>query len=582
MAEVTNEELLRRIEELEAQMRIQNAFVSSLVKAQDWQTTMENIETVATEVTECDKAEFFCFDHKEGKFFTSTENGYRDWHTMNDASELYAVKEQASVVTDGRKAFIPIADSGILTLEKAKGFDDKDFTPFLPGGGVVNTISLAVEKEFKHQQSVTDELTQLKNRFGIDEYIEKTLCGNINASKSVFVVMCDIDHFKSVNDTYGHDAGDVVLKNVAKILQDNTRAGADCTFRLGGEEMVMILNCSAAQAYEVCDRLRQQIADSKHTVSVDGKEHNISVTLSMGLAQVAPETEMTPENSRSLFDAELKKADEFVYCAKNTGRNKIVSSPEIYDEYISQKTADVLEQNNNNAVKEEIKKCIKEDFEAVIDVLDDAEKTNPEKSDAVGKIKKGILDADKSTHKYSDNRSFGTVKYSEIEDKKYITKVSEKHIEQLKSALEDANIKYSGVQPRKGEYTITVDGWDNLKSAKKMYNEIKVCYEQDKAVKSSIIGNTEYKDIENKTYINGSTGVIKEIAKNAQEKGIEFSGKYSGKHSTLTVDGKNDDVKKFLDECKKVEEWADKISVKVAEIKKEKNRTEEKAKGETI
>lgn len=585
MAEtVTNEELLRRIEELEAQVRTQNAFMSSLIKAQDWQSTMENIETVAKDVVKCDNATFYCYDSREEKFFTSTENGYRDWHTKDSSTEIiYAVKDNMQIYTENNMAYIPIANSGILTMEKDTGFTEDDFKYFLPGGGVVNTISLAVEKEFRHQNEVTDKLTQLKNRSGIEEYTEKTLCGNINANKSVFAIMCDIDHFKSVNDTYGHDAGDTVLKNVANIMQNGTRSGADCAFRFGGEEMVMILNCEPGQAFEVCERLRKEIEATKHTVMLEGKETEISVTVSMGLTRIAPGVEMTPDNANEVFETELKKADELLYKAKESGRNKIVASPEIYNEYISQKAVDVLEQKNNPEVTEEIKKCVKEDVDSLIDVLDDAEK-NPEKTKAVSEIKKGILDADKFTHKHSEDNHFGTIPYNEINDKKFLIKVSENHIDNLKASLENNQIKYSGVKKDNGTYTITVDGWDNLKKARELYNGVKT-QEITKSVsksKSNVIGNKNYNDIDNKTYINGSTGVIKEMAKELKDKGIEFSGKYSGKHSTLTVDGKNEDVKNFIAECKKVEAWADKFSVKVAELKKEKSEIEVNPKGETI
>ncbi|MCM1523788.1 MAG: GGDEF domain-containing protein [Ruminococcus sp.] len=146
----------------------------------------------------------------------------------------------------------------------------------------------------------------------------------MNSDKPVNIVMCDIDHFKNINDTYGHDAGDTVLKNIAQILQDGTRSGSDCAFRMGGEEMVLILNCEAQRAYDIAERLRSEVENAVHSVTLDGQEKTISVTISMGVHQMSPETEMTAENARAVFDSEFKKSDELVYAAKESGRNRIV------------------------------------------------------------------------------------------------------------------------------------------------------------------------------------------------------------------------------------------------------------------
>lgn len=102
--------------------------------------------------------------------------------------------------------------------------------------------------------------------------------------------------------------------------------------------MILILNCEPEKAYEIAERLRISVENSEHTVTAaDGQEKNISVTISMGVYQMAPEIEMTPDNARAVFDAEFKCADELVYNAKETGRNKVVTTADIMDKVIAQR-----------------------------------------------------------------------------------------------------------------------------------------------------------------------------------------------------------------------------------------------------
>lgn len=602
MPDVDIEKLLKRLEALEAdkeklekevtelkddyselknKVEIHSSFISALSEAQDWQKTMENVELVTEQITNCDNARFYCFDAKEQKFFTSGDNNYIEWHTQNDIAEVYAAKEQNTITIKETSAYIPIASNGetigIVAAEKSSGFDGVKFEHFMPDGEIANTISLAINKEFNHQNAVTDELTKLKNRDGLNEYANKTLCGNINNNKSVHIVMCDIDKFKSVNNTYGHDAGDVILKNVAAILQNGTRSGSDCAFRMGGEEMVLILNCEPEKAYDICERLRTEVENTTHTVNIDGKETDIKVTVSMGLYQMQPTVEMTPENARAVFDAEFKKADELVYVAKETGRNKVVSTPEIYQAYLAAKTASVVVQSAEaqQQLKPEILKCIQQDdIGAVMEVLDDAYEQNPETENEVKKIKEGMTNVKKNTH--SSDERFGTVSYNGIADKKYINNISPEQITSFKAALDSKGILYSGKKNEEtGKYTITVDGWDNLKTARAVYNEVKFAAAKEVTEKSTsqIIGDTDYRSMNNKVFINGDMETISQIADKAKSEGVGFSGKLNGNKSVITVDASKAGTDKFIAQCKSSVHWANKINVKANEINQEKNIT---------
>lgn len=256
----------------------------------------------------------------------------------------------------------------------------------------MNTVELALKKEFEHQGRITDELTNLKNRQGLNEYLKNTLCGNLNDGQPVSIVMCDIDHFKAVNDTYGHEAGDTILKGVAAVLNDWTRDGADCAFRMGGEEMVLVLNCAHEKAVDIAERLREQIENTAHTVMQGDTPTEVKVTVSMGVCDIRPNIhiELTPDNIRETFDADLASADRAAYNAKNNGRNQVdVYDPDIYKSYLASKAAEILCGGNPETVpkiKDSIATCLEskndEMFYSAIDALQDYAAKNPQVSKA--------------------------------------------------------------------------------------------------------------------------------------------------------------------------------------------------------
>ena len=431
---------------LEDQVQTINKFMAAMTEAQDLSKTMAEIESVTKQITECDKAAFYCYDRFTDKFFAQG-NDYREWQEGQAAETLKTAFDDKRIMSEGDKTIIPIVSSdggalGVITAEKENGLSEKEIEFFKPNSQIVNTIELALKKEFEHQGRITDELTHLKNRQGLNEYAADTICGRINDNLPVNIVMCDIDHFKSVNDTYGHDAGDTVLRDVAAILQEGTRTGSDCAFRFGGEEMILILNCEPEKAYEIAERLRISVENSEHTVTAaDGQEKNISVTISMGVYQMAPEIEMTPDNARAVFDAEFKCADELVYNAKETGRNKVVTTADIMDKVIAQR----------------------------------------EKSAEQG---------EKSVHTpHKDYKIFGTISYKDIVDKKRINGITAEHIDSLTDSLKKSGIDFSGIKDETtGKYSVSVDGWDNLKAARNIYNSIK----SQSTAKEALTSNIEY------------------------------------------------------------------------------------------
>ena len=349
MAETT-QELLERIAALEKQVSVMateqqnlkeqintvNQFISSITESQNFEQSMSTIESMGKQVLDCEKAEFWCYDSAENKYFTNDENrGGRDWQIAEENMRIAAESKLPHIADNS--AYIPIISNdkvaGILIAsEKGGVFDRTSLEKFAPNSQIANTIDLSLKKEFEHQGRITDELTRLKNRQGAKEYAANTMAHNINDAKDMCIIMCDIDHFKSINDTYGHDAGDTVLKNVAGILQSGTRQGADSTFRWGGEEMVCVLNCDYEHAMDIAERLRSQIESTTHLVyDSDKQPTNVSVTISMGVHQINHDIsrEVTPENAFNFFETQLKFADELAYKAKESGRNMVVGEKDI-------------------------------------------------------------------------------------------------------------------------------------------------------------------------------------------------------------------------------------------------------------
>ncbi|PZQ47423.1 MAG: PleD family two-component system response regulator [Micavibrio aeruginosavorus] len=169
--------------------------------------------------------------------------------------------------------------------------------------------------ELSLSMALTDSLTGLYNRRYFDVHLQKLLEKNKASNKSMAVLMMDIDHFKSINDTHGHGVGDEILKIFAHRIQDSLRS-FDLVARLGGEEFVVILpDVSNEMAYFIGERLRRAIADEPFACSAEGGK--VKVTTSIGGIIIPGGTTMAMEEI-------LKHADDALYDAKEGGRNATV------------------------------------------------------------------------------------------------------------------------------------------------------------------------------------------------------------------------------------------------------------------
>jgi diguanylate cyclase (GGDEF)-like protein len=170
---------------------------------------------------------------------------------------------------------------------------------------------LALRDELR-RRAMTDELTGLANRREFMASLERAISAARRNRRPLALAIVDIDHFKRVNDTYGHPAGDAVIRKIATEAVDIMR-GQDTVGRLGGEEFAVVLpDCSAEDAMAACERLRLEVRESDLQIETG---EQIFVTLSTGIAVF--ESGDTPE-------AMIARADRALYAAKNGGRDRVL------------------------------------------------------------------------------------------------------------------------------------------------------------------------------------------------------------------------------------------------------------------
>ncbi len=168
------------------------------------------------------------------------------------------------------------------------------------------------------EMAVTDQLTGLYNRRYLASHLSAMFDRAFWTGRALSVMILDIDHFKNINDTYGHDAGDKVIKEFADAIAGTVR-GIDLACRYGGEEFLIAMpDTDLAFAGVVAERLRQEIAETKFVLN--GGRDEINVTVSIGISS----TENGP--SEDTAQKLIKRADEALYEAKNGGRNRVINS----------------------------------------------------------------------------------------------------------------------------------------------------------------------------------------------------------------------------------------------------------------
>lgn len=177
------------------------------------------------------------------------------------------------------------------------------------------------EIDILHSQSITDPLTGLFNVRHFNARIEEEVERSKRYNDSIGIIFIDIDHFKNVNDNYGHECGNIILKNIGKLLK-NTKSNENCSVlrksdvavRYGGEEFIIICPATTKEkAYLIAERIRKTIEKEK----IKHKRKTISITVSIGVS------EFKSSSKQNIIDV-IRKADSAMYEAKRLGRNRVI------------------------------------------------------------------------------------------------------------------------------------------------------------------------------------------------------------------------------------------------------------------
>lgn len=232
---------------------------------------------------------------------------YKDERFNKDVDKQTGYKTKSILV-------LPVTNSknevigAYQAVNKLRGgkFKEKDVKSLMLPAVMLGKI---LESQMLYNSAVEDQLTGLKNRRGFYDFYETYILPNLSKCSNS-VIMCDIDFFKKFNDTYGHNAGDAVLRHVANVFRNNIRVD-DGVFRWGGEEFIFLLpNTDVDSAAQLAERLRKAIEDSVCRF----EDLELRVTMSFGVRETS--AELSVEDN-------VKSADEMLYKAKENGRNQV-------------------------------------------------------------------------------------------------------------------------------------------------------------------------------------------------------------------------------------------------------------------
>lgn len=222
---------------------------------------------------------------------------------------------------EGGYACLPLFTGGaavgtVLTIKKEKGYWDNEETGRLLST-YIGLASSALDNvrliNLTKQAAITDALTGIYNRRFFVETLEKQMSLAKRHKEPLSLLIADLDHFKKLNDTYGHTAGDRALQQVSMILKDSIRT-SDVLCRYGGEEFAIIMSkTEITGALEKADKIRQSVESAHFDTMTPGK--SVGITISIGVASF-------PENGTE-YDTLVDAADGALYKAKRNGRNRV-------------------------------------------------------------------------------------------------------------------------------------------------------------------------------------------------------------------------------------------------------------------
>ncbi|MCX0409459.1 GGDEF domain-containing protein [Clostridium perfringens] len=249
----------------------------------------------------------------------STSNCYDVWGKKSMCSTCISkkayLKNDTFMKLEYNQKNISLVLASPIEIEERKYVVEilKDITnngEIVEGTGETDYLDLTIKT--MGENLVKDYLTGVYNKRYIDQRFSKEANRNLKESIPTTVIMTDIDSFKRVNDTYGHLIGDKILRDFAKVLNNNIRENSDWIGRYGGEEFIIVLNnTNMKNGVKVAEKLRKII----EKMSFDYDEISVKITASFGVCEVSEKEDP--------FDT-IKNVDEKLYMAKMAGRNKTV------------------------------------------------------------------------------------------------------------------------------------------------------------------------------------------------------------------------------------------------------------------
>lgn len=205
-------------------------------------------------------------------------------------------------------------DLGEIIFCRSKRFSENEMAQLET---LMSTLLYPLRNSLMYRQAIQsamqDPLTGTGNRTAMDNALHRELHLSRRYQQELSLVVLDIDHFKQVNDTYGHSCGDAILKQIAGAIQTASRE-SDMLFRYGGEEFVLVLTSTdQSGALVIAERIREHIASLVFMY----ENHPLHITISAGVSTLTPQ-----ETIQSLFE----RADKALYQAKHLGRNRVEAS----------------------------------------------------------------------------------------------------------------------------------------------------------------------------------------------------------------------------------------------------------------
>lgn len=307
-------------------------------KPSDHATLFHYVTELGRMLTHADRASFWKWDRHRHELWTTSATGV-DRIIIPDHTGLVgkAIKEKRVVVTndpyhdpdfnssvDRETGYVtksvlvmPVADINgdfigafqIINKLDGTGFDETEDVRKLSVPAMM--CGIALESETFLEESHHDRLTKLKNRMGFYSDFSRRFAKTLSSGRPLSMFMGDIDKFKRINDTYGHNAGDDVLSHVASVIAKACTEKDEC-YRWGGEEFIMLMEeTTLAECIERTEKIR--VALMAETVNADG--NIIGITMSFGCCQFDPS---------KTIEENVSVADGFLYTAKESGRNRVV------------------------------------------------------------------------------------------------------------------------------------------------------------------------------------------------------------------------------------------------------------------